>query len=150
MFLSFVFNQIYYTNVFYYYAKTILPYNLSYTFQNLYFSGVLIISLISINTFRIFTLFVLIKVESNSLNIFSRISAQVVYKIFIYALLAIVLIVALFSSLIVGNNSNIVYYGFSNNKLNRLRFLFVQIRQLFYSIFNFFLSIQFFYSLTRA
>ena len=50
------------------------------------------------------------------------------------------LVIAPFSSLIVSDYSDIVFRDFYSDKLNRLRFLFIQIRQFFYSDFNFFLS----------
>ena len=92
------------------------------------------------NTFYIFTPFVFIKVEPNSLDIFSRIGAWVVYEIFMLTLFIAALVIALFGSLIVSDYSNVVFRGFYSDELNGLRFLFVQIRQFFYSDFNFFLS----------
>ena len=56
----------------YYYTKTILSYDFYYTFKNFYFRKASIISLISINIISIFILLILIKVKSNTLNIFSR------------------------------------------------------------------------------
>ena len=45
-----------------------------------------------------------------------------------FAFFAIALVIALFSSLIVGNYSDVVFYDFNSDKLNRLRFLFIQVR----------------------
>ena len=60
---------------------------------------------------------------------------------FIFALFVTAFVIALFGSLIVGDNSDIVFYGFDNNEFNRLRFLFIQVRHFFYSDFDFFLSV---------
>ena len=92
------------------------------------------------NTFYIFTLFIPIKVKSNSLNIFSRIGMWIIYRVFIFTFFATVLIIILFGLLIIDNNSDVVFHGFNSNELNRLRFSFIQVRQFFYSDFNFFLS----------
>ena len=59
--------------MFHYYAKTLLPYNLSHTFWNFYLSEVLIIFLMGIDMASMLTLFILIKVKLNILDIFSRV-----------------------------------------------------------------------------
>ena len=125
IFFSFVLNQAYHINVFYYYTKTILLYNLGYTFQNLYLNKVLIIFLMNMNIFYMFTLFILIKVKFNLLDIFFRINMQIIYRVFMFTLLFVVFIFILFNLLIVDNNSNVVFYSFSGDELNRLRFPFV-------------------------
>ena len=47
---------------------------------------------------------------------------------FVFAFLIIVLIIILFSSLIVGNYNDVVFYNLNSNKLNGFRFLFVRVR----------------------
>ena len=77
------------------------------------------------NAFYIFTLLIFIKVKSNSLDIFSRISIRIIYRVSIFIFFIIVLILVLSSLLIVSNNNNIVYRSFNSDKFNRLRFLFI-------------------------
>ena len=72
MFFSFISYYINYTNMLYYYIKTILLYDFHYTFRNFYFRKASIISLVSIDIISMFILFILIKAKLNILNIFSR------------------------------------------------------------------------------
>ena len=55
-----------------YYTKAILLYNFYYTFRNFYFRKVFVVSLMGIDLVSIFTLLILVEVESNILDIFSR------------------------------------------------------------------------------
>ena len=123
----------------YYYTKTILLYNFHHTLRNFYFRRVFIISLVSIDIVSIFILLIFVEVKSNTLDILSRFCIRFIYKVPIFTLLIIILALAPLSSLIVNNYNNVVFYSLGNNEFNRFRFLFVQIRQFFYSRLNFFL-----------
>ena len=56
----------------YYYTKAILLYDFRYILRNFYFCRVFIISLMSVNVVSIFVLLILIEVEPNTLDVFSR------------------------------------------------------------------------------
>ena len=128
VFFSFIPYYIDYANILYYYTKAILPYDFYHTFENFYFRRASIISLVSINTISIFALPILIEVESNTLNIFSRFYIRIIYEISIFTLLVIILILVLLSSLIISNYDDVVFYSLNSDEFNRFRFLLVRVR----------------------
>ena len=93
----------------------------------------------SINAISMFALLIFIEVEPNMLDIFSRFYIRLIYRVPIFALLVTILTLALLSSLIVSNYNDVVFCSFDNNKFNGFRFLFIRVRQFFYSGLNFFL-----------
>ena len=123
----------------YHYTKAILPYDFHHTLRNFYFRRVFVVSLISINAISIFALLVLIEVEPNISNVFSRFCIWFIYEVPIFALLVTILTLALLSLSIVGNYNDVVFYSLDSNKFNRFRFLFIRIRRFFRSGLNFFL-----------
>ena len=139
VFFSFIPYYIGQTNILYYYTKAILLYDFYYTLRNFYFCKVFIVSLISVNTVSIFILLVLIEVESNTSNIFSRFCIQFIHEVLIFALLVTFLTLAPLSSPIVSNYDDVVFCSLSNNEFDRFRFPFIRTRQFFYSELNFFL-----------
>ena len=109
----------------YYYTKAILLYDFYYTLRNFYFRRVFIVSLISIHAVSIFVLLVLIEVESNTSDIFSRFCIRFIYGVLVFALLITILILVPLSLLIVSNYNDVVFCGLNSNKFNRFRFLFI-------------------------
>ena len=121
-FISYYIDQ---TNMLYYYTKAILLYDLHYTFRNFYFCRVFVVSLISMNAVSMFVLLVLIEVEPNTLDVFSRFCIRFIYGVLVFVLLVIILALALLSSLIVGNYDDVVFCSLSDNEFDGFRFLFI-------------------------
>ena len=109
----------------YYYTKAILLYDFRHTLRNFYFRRVFVVSLISMNAVSIFTLLVLIEVESNTLDVFSRFCIRFIYRVPVFALLVTFLILAPLSSPIISNYNDIVFYSLDSNEFDGFRFPFI-------------------------
>ena len=118
IFFSFVFYHLNYTNIFYYHTKTILPDNLYDLLQNFDLRRVLIITLIDIYLVSVLIDYFFVKVESNSLDIFSRIGSQIKYGVAIFVFFVIFVVLILLGSLVVGNNVNVVLNCFDSNEFD--------------------------------
>ena len=81
----------------------------------------------SVNAVSMFALLVLVEVEPDTSDIFSRSCVWVIYEVPIFTLLVTILILAPLGSLIVSNYNNIVFCGLDSNEFNRFRFLFVRV-----------------------
>ena len=139
VFFSFIPYYVGQTNMLYYYTKAILPYDFHYTLRNFYFRRVFVVSLISVNAVSIFILLILIEVEPDTSDVFSRFCIRFIYGVPIFALLVTFLILAPLSSLIVSNYDDVVFYSLGSNKFDEFRFPFIRTRRFFYSGLNFFL-----------
>ena len=120
-----VFHHLNYANVFYYYAKAILPDDLGDLFQNLDLRRVLIIALMGMHSINILTSWFFTKVESNSSDVFSRVDSQVKYRVAIFFFFIVFVVLILLGSLVVSNNINIVLSCLNSNKFNQFGFLFI-------------------------
>ena len=121
----FVFYHLNYANIFYYHAKAILLDNLYNFLEDFDLYRVLIIALIDIYSVSVLVGCFLIKVESNSLDVFSRISFWVKYGVTIFVFFIVFVVLILLGSLVVSNNINVVLSRFNSNKFDWFRFLFV-------------------------
>ena len=139
VFFSFIPYYVGQTNMLYYYTEAILPYDFRYTLRNFYFRRVFVVSLMSVNAISIFTLLVLVKVEPDTSDIFSRFYIRFIHGVPVFALLVIFLALAPLSSPIVGNYNDVVFCGLSSNEFDGFRFPFIRTRRFFYSGLNFFL-----------
>ena len=125
VFSLFVFYYLNYINVFYYYTKAILLDNLDNLLQNFDLRRVLVITLINIYSINILIDQFLIKVKSNSSDVFSRVSSQIKYGIAIFVFFIIFVVLILLDSLVVSYNINIVLSCLDSNEFDQFKFLFV-------------------------
>ena len=119
IFLLFVFHHLNYANIFYYYAKAILPDNLSDLLQNFDLYRVLVIALISIYLVDILIGYFFTKVKSNSSDIFSGTSSQVKHEIAIFVFFIIFVVLTPPGSLVISDNINVVLDCFDSNEFDQ-------------------------------
>ena len=122
---SFVFHHLNYANVFYYYAKAILPDDLGDLLWDFDLHRVLVIALMGMHSVGVLVGCFFTKVESNSSDVFSGIGSWVKYGVAVFVFFIVFVVLTPLGSLVVGDDVDVISSCFDSNEFDRFGFLFV-------------------------